>query len=166
VLVSGAPAGDAALPIQLGERPDAMARALDRADVEVFFPWLVSIWLAGVLMLLARAVTGWWRVRDLHQRALRAASSAWQATTHRLANGLGLDRLVRIVELPDIDVPFVVGCLRPVIVLPISAMSQLNVAQVEAILAHELAHIRRHDYLVNLLQTLAETLFFYHPAVW
>ncbi len=93
-------------------------------------------------------------------------SSAWQLSGTRLAARLGLDRLVRIVELPDIDVPFVVGCLRPIVVLPIAAIAQLNTAQVEAILAHELAHVRRHDYLVNLLQTLAETLLFYHPAVW
>ena len=75
-------------------------------------------------------------------------------------------RVIRIVELPHVDVPLVVGCLRPIVVLPIAAMSQLNAAQVEAILAHELAHMRRHDYLVNLMQTLAETLLFYHPAVW
>ena len=84
--------------------------------------------------------------------------------SHRLSTWAR--RLIRIVELPHVDVPLVVGCLRPIVVLPIAAISQLNAAQVEAILAHELAHVRRHDYLVNLMQTLAETLLFYHPAVW
>ena len=62
--------------------------------------------------------------------------------------------------------PTVVGWLRPAILLPIAALAALSPSQVEAILAHELAHIRRHDYAVNVLQTLAETLLFYHPAVW
>src|SRR5207247_762569 len=71
-----------------------------------------------------------------------------------------------VVESALVDVPTVVGCMRPVILLPIAAISNLTPSQIEAILAHELAHIRRHDYLVNLLQTLAETLLFYHPGVW
>ena len=62
--------------------------------------------------------------------------------------------------------PTVIGWLKPVVLLPASALAGLTPRQLEAILAHELAHIRRHDYLVNLLQTLVETLLFYHPAVW
>ena len=92
--------------------------------------------------------------------------STWQGVGNRIASRLGLAPVIRIVELPHVDVPLVVGCLRPIVVLPIAAMAQLNAAQVEAILAHEIAHVRRHDYLVNLMQTLAETLLFYHPAVW
>ena len=156
----------AALPIQLDTRPPSMPRAFSSADVESLFPWVVSIWLVGVTLLLARYAAAWWRVRGLHQLASQTVCSAWQATGNRIAARLGLDGVIRIVELAHIDVPFVVGCLRPIVVLPISVMSQLNVAQVEAILAHEFAHVRRHDYLVNLLQTLAETLLFYHPAVW
>lgn len=83
-----------------------------------------------------------------------------------MASRLGLRRAVHIVDSLLMDTPTVVGWLRPVILLPIAALANLTPAQVEAILAHELAHIRRHDYLVNLLQTLAETLLFYHPAVW
>ena len=98
----------------------------------------------------------------------RCRRCARAGSMRRIASraGLGLARAIRIVELPGVDVPLVVGCLRPIVVLPIAAMAQLTAAQVEAILAHELAHVRRHDYLVNLMQTLAETLLFYHPAVW
>jgi uncharacterized protein (TIGR03435 family) len=152
-----------ALPIQLDVRPPA---AGVRARTEALFPWLVSVWLIGVVVLVARATIGWWRVSRVHRLGLSSPPSRWQAAANRIADRLGLTRFVRIVELPHIDVPFVVGCLRPIVVLPLSAMTQLNVMQVEAILAHELAHVRRHDYLVNLLQTLVETLFFYHPAVW
>src|SRR5262249_33339444 len=60
----------------------------------------------------------------------------------------------------------VIGWIRPLILLPLTAMTGLAELQLQAILAHELAHIRRHDYLVNLLQTTVETILFYHPAVW
>ena len=75
-------------------------------------------------------------------------------------------RPVRALESAIVDVPTVVGWLRPVILLPASALAGLSPAQLEAVIAHELAHVRRHDYLVNLLQTVVETLLFYHPAVW
>jgi uncharacterized protein (TIGR03435 family) len=156
---------DVFLPIQINEAPSPAAVS-NAQRVEMLLPWIVSAWLFGVILLLARAAAGWWRVRRLHQLALASVRSSWQATGNRIASRLGLARLIRIVALPHVDVPLVVGCLRPIVVLPIAAMSQLNVAQAEAILAHELAHVRRHDYLVNLMQTLAETLLFYHPAVW
>ena len=156
---------DVFLPIAMSDAysPAAVSTA---HRVEALLPWIVSAWLFGVTLLLARAGAGWWRVRRLHQLALASICSTWQAAGNRLASRLGFDRVIRIVELPHVDVPMVIGCLRPIVVLPIAAVSQLSAAQVEAILAHELAHVRRHDYLVNLMQTLAETLLFYHPAVW
>src|SRR4029079_16056399 len=63
-------------------------------------------------------------------------------------------------------VPFVVGWIKPAVVIPGSALTGLSVQELDAILLHELAHIRRHDYAINLVQTLIETLFFYHPAIW
>src|SRR5213076_1329469 len=71
-----------------------------------------------------------------------------------------------VVETTLVDVPMVVGWLRPAILLPVAALASLSTTQIEAILAHELAHIRRHDYAVNVLQAIVETLLFYHPAVW
>jgi len=156
---------DVLLPIELQNTP-ASAEASSGVRVELLLPWIVSAWLCGVTFLLLRAGAGWWRVRRLHSLALSSASSIWQGAGDRIASRLNLRRAIRIVELPHIDVPLVIGCLRPAVVLPIAAIAQLDVAQVEAILAHELAHVRRHDYLVNLMQTLAETLLFYHPAVW
>ena len=75
-------------------------------------------------------------------------------------------RAITLLESTLVDVPTVIGWLKPVVLLPASAVAALSPQQLEAILAHELAHIRRHDYLVNLLQTLVETVLFYHPAVW
>ena len=157
--------GGVLLPIRVNDAPSAAAVS-NAQRVEALLPWIVSAWLFGVAVLLARAGAGWWRVRRLHQLALRTICSSWQSAGNRIASRLGIASVIRIVELPHIDVPLVVGCLRPIVVLPIAAISQLTAAQVEAILAHELAHVRRHDYLVNLMQTIAETLLFYHPAVW
>src|SRR5204863_2273719 len=106
------------------------------------------------------------RVSALHRAALAAAPSTWQTACQRIARRLGVTAAVHVVESLTVDVPTVVGWMRPVILLPIAAVAALTPAQVEAILAHELAHIRRHDYAVNVLQTVAETLLFYHPAVW
>jgi uncharacterized protein (TIGR03435 family) len=165
VRATAASRSDVFLPIEMNEAssPTAVSNA---RRVEMLLPWIVSAWLFGVIVLLARAGAGWWRVRRVHQLALTSISSTWQYAGNRIAARLGISRVIRIVELPHVDVPLVVGCLRPIVVLPIAAMTQLNVSQVEAILAHEIAHVRRHDYLVNLMQTLAETLLFYHPAVW
>ena len=110
---------------------------------------------------------GWWRVRRLHQhRARDRLRRDGRPSCRRLAYRLGLPAAAHVVESALVDVPTVVGWLRPAILLPIAALASLTPAQVEAILAHELAHIRRHDYAVNVLQTIAETLLFYHPAVW
>ena len=140
--------------------------SIGRLDVNKVLTAIVACWLAGVVCLLVRMTGGWWRVRRLHRLVLASPSSRWQPACERLAANIGLRRLIHVVESTLVDVPSVVGWLQPVIVLPIASLAGLAPAQVEAILAHELAHIRRHDYVINLLQTLAETLLFYHPAVW
>ena len=129
-------------------------------------PSMVFIWLGGVLLLTTRLAGGLWRVRHLRLRSMAQAASSWQAVADRVATRLGLRAVVRVVESRLVDTPTVVGWLRPVILLPIAAVTNLSPAQVEAVLAHELAHVRRHDYIVNVVQALAETLLFYHPAVW
>jgi uncharacterized protein (TIGR03435 family) len=129
-------------------------------------PIVVGLWLAGVCLLLARLTGGWWRVRRLYRSALTLPASHWQQASARLAQQLGLRRLVRVVDAAFVDGPVVVGWLQPVVVLPIAALAGLTPEQVRAIIAHELAHVRRHDAAVNVAQTVAETLLFYHPAVW
>ncbi len=127
---------------------------------------IVIFWVIGVALLLGRMAAGWWQIRELHQLALETPASGWQQACARIGSRLGLARIAHVVESAVVEVPTVVGWLRPVIILPIAAIANLTPSQVEAILAHELAHIRRYDYVVNLCQTLAETLLFYHPGVW
>ena len=137
-----------------------------RVNLDRIIRAVVFVWVLGVAALLGRMAAGWWYVRRLHRTALAAEPSEWQRVSTRLSARLGLRRAAHVVESVLVEVPTVVGWLRPAIVLPVAAIAQLTPSQVEAILAHELAHIRRCDYAVNLAQTLAETLLFYHPAVW
>jgi len=147
-------------------RSQSGGSALARIRIDQMMPLLVTGWLLGVAFLLGRMAGGWWQLRRLYRASMDAPASAWQASCRRLASRMGLDAAAHVVESALVDVPTVVGCLRPVILLPVAALANLQPSHIEAILAHELAHIRRHDYIVNLLQTVAETLLFYHPGVW
>jgi beta-lactamase regulating signal transducer with metallopeptidase domain/peptidoglycan/xylan/chitin deacetylase (PgdA/CDA1 family) len=129
-------------------------------------PWLVLIWLAGALTLSLRLAGGWIAVRRLKLRRTNEVAREWQETVARLSRRVCITGPVRLCESALVEVPSVIGWLRPIVLVPVSILTGLSAEQVEALLAHELAHIRRHDYLFNLLQTAIETLLFYHPAVW
>lgn len=128
-------------------------------------PWLVCLWLVGVVILAARTGGGWLGVRRL-RRSARPAPPEFEPVLSNLAARLGVGRAVRLCQSALVEVPTVVGHLRPMVLVPLSAFVGLTPSQLEAVLAHELAHVRRYDFLVNLLQTVVETLLFYHPAVW
>ncbi|HEV2881634.1 MAG TPA: M56 family metallopeptidase [Pyrinomonadaceae bacterium] len=129
-------------------------------------PWLVLVWFAGALALTLRLAGGWVLTERLRREPAGALAREWRETVARLARQLRVSRPVRLCESAFVEVPTVIGWLRPVILVPASALVGLSAPQLEALLAHELAHIRRHDYLVNLLQSMTEIVLFYHPAVW
>ena len=139
---------------------------IDEIRVESWLPALVLTWLCGVALLSLRLVSGWLWVQRMKSHGTSAIENGWDHIAGRLSRRLHIARRVRLLKSSVVDVPTVIGWMKPVILIPPSALSGLNPRQLEAILAHELAHIRRHDYLVNLLQTVVETLLFYHPAVW
>jgi beta-lactamase regulating signal transducer with metallopeptidase domain len=128
-------------------------------------PWIFNLWLAGVAALSLVHLGGFRRVRHLSRQG-RPVEERLQALARDLGHGLRIRRAVDLLESAAVSVPATVGWLRPVVLVPASALTGLTPRQLEAILAHELAHVRRHDYLVNLFQTAVETLLFYHPAVW
>ena len=134
--------------------------------VEVYLPWMVLAWLLGVLVISLRLFGGWVQVRRVQRVQVRPLEETWQSRLVALGRRMGINRPVRLLESCLATVPITVGWLRPVVLLPTSALLGLTPSQLEAICAHELAHIRRHDYLVNLFQTAIETVLFYHPAVW
>ncbi len=129
-------------------------------------PQIVLVWLTGVLFLSIRLLFGWLRAHAIAKRNATGAAPEWQRTAGRLAQALKLRRAVQLLESAAVEVPTVIGWLRPVVLLPAATLTGLSTEQMEMILAHELAHVRRNDFFVNLMQAVVETLLFYHPAVW
>jgi len=152
--------------------PDARAlpapvwRVSGGAAWERALPWLVVVWLCGVAVFSVRLIGGWRLTARLRKVAVRPAPPEWRQALEGLIRRMRVSAPVRLLISSRVAVPMVVGWLRPVILMPAAALTGLPLEQVQALLAHELAHIFRHDYLVNILQNVAEALLFYHPAVW
>jgi beta-lactamase regulating signal transducer with metallopeptidase domain len=161
-----APAAPELSPRWVPLRAGRIAPAGLRAAVEPLLPALVAAWLAGVALLSLRLAGGWRRARRLVREGTEAAPEPVRRLVARLARELGLSRPVEVLMSGAVHVPSVVGWLRPVILLPLSALTGIEPRHLELLILHELAHIRRYDYLVNLVQSAAETLLFHHPAVW
>jgi GWxTD domain-containing protein len=128
--------------------------------------WAAPLWLAGVAGFLLYRFASWVAAQRFRRRGTWPAPKEWPQYVATLATQLGISRPVALLESYLAEVPMVIGYLRPVILVPIGMLAGWPLNQVEAILLHELAHIRRVDYLVNLAQTIIESLLFYHPAVW
>src|SRR6267142_6037896 len=146
--VSGAPAA-----ASLSAQPTAML-------------WLVELWFLGVLILSLRTAGGLLLIERMRRKEIKPIGQELYARCMALQRRMGLDRVIRYCECHRLDAPAVLGWFRPVVLLPMRALSGMDAQQIEAVIAHELAHIRRLDCFVNLFQIAVETLLFYHPAVW
>jgi beta-lactamase regulating signal transducer with metallopeptidase domain len=131
-----------------------------------FLRAMVGLWLLGVLVLSLRSFGGWWMIQRLRATANVEASAAMRASFRRISTALGLRRPVLLRVSSAITGPVTVGALRALVLLPLTAATSLGPDELEVVFAHELAHVRRADFFWNLVQTLVETLFFFHPAVW
>jgi len=138
----------------------------DPTPWERLSPYLGGIWLAGMLLMSLRLCGLWIAAGRLRTQEAKASGAEWQPVMKRIMARMGVARPVRLLVSARMEAPAVIGWLRPAILVPVGALAGMPAEHVEAILAHELAHVRRHDYLVNLLQSVAEALLFYHPAVW
>jgi len=149
----------------LGVAPRSAANAMPgwQTALVAAMPWLVLAWSCGVVLLSLRVWRHWRRLRAL-VRAARILP-VWQERLRALSQRFGLRRGVRVLSSASVATPTLIGWIRPVILLPLAVSSGFPVAQVEMILAHELAHLRRFDHLANLFQVILETLLFYHPVV-
>ena len=163
-------AGDFPRSVAPGRAPAAAAFAAGEQIVErmpSYLLWIDAVWLIGVCGLAFRHVGGLWMIRRLRSRAEKNEAAAdVQERFARIAAALGLKRDVLLRLSDAIAGPVTVGALKTMVLLPFSAVSGLAPEELEVVLAHELAHVRRADFMWNLLQTVAETLFFFHPAVW
>ncbi len=128
--------------------------------------WVAQLWLAGVCLLALRVAFGLLFLERLRRRNLTALPAAFVERCRMLQQRLGISRVVKYCECRLVSVPAVMGMFRPVVLLPMRALTGLSPIQLEAVIAHELGHIKRFDIAVNFFQVLAETLFFFHPAVW
>jgi ankyrin repeat protein/beta-lactamase regulating signal transducer with metallopeptidase domain len=141
--------------------PQAMA-----GDIALWTQRIVGVWMIGVIVFLARLIGGWLLSRRLVRSATAVVTPVMKEALELARAGLNFHGAVRLLCGERIESPIVIGWLRPAILLPVSALTGLSAGQLLAILSHELAHIRRHDFLVNGIQRAVECVLFYHPAVW
>jgi beta-lactamase regulating signal transducer with metallopeptidase domain len=162
--ISRAPAvtGPTTVSVPFESLPSAASPAW-RDDL---MPWLVMAWFAGAIALWLRLIGGWAVATRMRSTWVREVPTEWKEALDVLRARVRVSAPVRMLISALVQVPTVVGWLRPAILLPIGALTGLAPEHITALLIHELAHIRRRDYLINVLQSVAEALLFYHPAVW
>lgn len=127
---------------------------------------LVALWALGWLFFLLQIGSGLWQIRLLKTQGIQTLAASWHEKVAHISRQLGMRQTVRLLESARVRTPLTIGWLKPVILLPIGFVNHLSINEIEAVLAHELAHIARRDWLFNLLQAIVESLFYYHPAVW
>jgi len=133
--------------------------------IEHYFPYLVLLYGIGLLWCCMQTGSGWISLHRIRSQRLQPFDTAWEHHLRRLSERLGVRKKVRLFLSGYVDVPLMAGYLKPAIYLPLAAVNNLSPEQIEAILLHELAHVKRNDYLLNILQTLVETLLFFNPFV-
>jgi beta-lactamase regulating signal transducer with metallopeptidase domain len=176
-LLSTPPAGGdgltaASMPISADVAPAPAANFIASATPaheippEPDFAWVARAWLVGVCLLALRIALGLLLLEQLRRRNLSALPVEIVERCRALQQRLGISRVVRYCECRMVNVPSVIGFFRPVVLLPMRALTGLSPEQLEAVIAHELGHVKRFDVAVNFIQVIAETVFFFHPAVW
>src|SRR5690349_14327353 len=128
--------------------------------------WFVEVWFLGVVLLSLRTAGGLFLIERMRRKEIKPVGRELYLKCIALQLRMGFERVIRYCECDRLDAPAAFGWIRPVVLLPVQALSGLTEDQIEAVIAHELAHIRRLDGFVNLFQIGVETLLFYHPAVW
>jgi beta-lactamase regulating signal transducer with metallopeptidase domain len=164
---AGAPAAASPSTLEASARSmnltmEGQAAFFPRAD----FLWIARGWLAGVFVFALRIAFGLLVLEQLRRRNLVALPDSLVDRFRALQERLGIRRVIRYAECQSLRVPAVIGFFRPIVLLPMRALTGLSPEQLEAVIAHELGHIKRFDVAVNFVQVIAETLLFFHPAVW
>jgi beta-lactamase regulating signal transducer with metallopeptidase domain len=134
--------------------------------LEPALPWVDGLWMIGVSLLALRALGGWYQLQRLRKRAQWTIPADLSHQFHRISTQMRLARRISLRISDEIISPLAMGAWRATVILPVSAALRMPPSELEAVLAHELAHIRRFDYLCNLFQTAVESVLFFHPAVW
>ena len=127
---------------------------------------IVLFWGIGASVLLVRLVGSWVYVQQLKAEGIQLTEPSVQSLFRRVLGTLRIRQNAHLFESVRVNTPMVIGFVKPVVLLPVGLVTGLSPKQIEAVLAHELAHVKRYDYLVNLLQSLVEVVYFFHPALW
>ena len=163
---AGAPAASPLSTLQVTASPTISAGGQALAASDGGFLWIARGWLAGVFVFALRIAFGLLVIEYLRRRNLIALPDALVDRFRALQRKLGIRREVRYAECNSLSVPAAIGVFRPLVLLPMRALTGLSPEQLDAVIAHELGHIKRFDVAVNFFQVVAESLFFFHPAVW
>ncbi|MEM8889041.1 MAG: M56 family metallopeptidase [Bacteroidota bacterium] len=129
-------------------------------------PYLSVLWIIGAVIMGIRFSGGIFYIQKLRYKGLHMVDESWQIKARNLANKLRIKQNWQLKESERVSQPLTIGHFKPLILVPLGMLSSLSPDQIEAILLHELAHIKRSDFLFNMIQSLIEILFFYHPAIW
>ena len=135
-------------------------------DIDRYFPLIVNLWFIGVFICIIKFMLSYFYSCRLKRVNIESISEVWQHRFLKLQEKLKVNRSVQFIESQLVKIPIVLGYLKPVVIIPVEMLSGIPTNQIEAIIAHELAHIKRNDYIINVLQIIFETVFFFHPAVW
>jgi bla regulator protein blaR1 len=127
---------------------------------------IVQIWLVGVSVFFIKLIFDVWAVNRMKTNGLKSVNIQTQTKFNELIKALKITKKIEIFESNQTSSPIVIGNLKPFILLPMGLTSDLTINELEAILAHELAHIKRYDFLVNILQSIVEIIFFFNPMIW
>jgi beta-lactamase regulating signal transducer with metallopeptidase domain len=161
---AGIYAGTSPAQVMNASVPDYSGR--DSRESSIYLLWFVEAWFIGVVLLSLRPAAGFFLIERLRLKKGKDVAGALRERCLELQRRLGLHRVVRYCESLQLAAPAVAGWFRPVVLLPVSVLTGLTAQQLDAVVAHELAHVKRLDSFVNLFQVAAETLLFYHPGVW
>lgn len=136
------------------------------SHTQSILPWVDLIWMFGILLFAVRATGGWWQLEQLRRTARGVVPAHVIESLVRVCERLNVGRRIILRVSDQVISPMVMGVWQATVILPVSAILHLSTEELEAVLAHELGHVRRWDYACNLMQTGLETLLFFHPAVW
>lgn len=141
-------------------------QGLTKNSFDEFLPYLVWFWFSGMLFFSFRLGGGIWKTRRIKTRQTSFVGTDWQEKFDALAEKTGIRRRVAFIQSEIVETPMVIGWLKPFVIVPASVLAGINPRELETIIAHELIHIRRHDFFVNTLQSFVEIVLFFHPATW
>lgn len=135
-------------------------------NLELCFPFLVTLYIIGITIMTVKLLSDLFQLHKIRTARIASMGPAWEKHLDKMAARLRIPRKVKLLISRHVQVPVMLGFLKPLILLPVAMVNNLTEEQLEAVLLHELAHIKRNDYLLNIFQSIVETILFFNPFVW